>query len=144
MDKEKILTIFLGLLVGGLLAGGYFASGKLLPLLNGKKQETITINTKPKNSPAKTTALLTLSSPEDFSNVTTGTVTVSGKTLSKARLVVFANADEKIATASADGNFSFDIKLESGDNEIVVTAFDPNSNLQTSLKRTVIKEIAKQ
>jgi hypothetical protein len=144
MDKEKILTIFLGLLVGGLLAGGYFASGKLLPLLNGKKQETITINTKPKSSPVKTASLLTLSSPEDFSNVTTGTITVSGKTLPEARLVVFANADEKIATASADGNFSFDIKLESGDNEIVVTAFDPNSNLQTSLKRTVVKEIAKQ
>ncbi len=144
MDKEKILTIFLGLLVGGLLAGGYFASGKLIPLINGKKQATITINSKPKTVSITNTSLLTISTPEDFSNTTAATIAVSGKTVAGAKLVVFTNTDEKIATAAASGDFSFNLKLEMGDNEITVTAFDPNSSLQTTIKRTVIKEIPKQ
>lgn len=143
MDKEKILTIFLGLLVGGLLAGGYFASGKLLPLISGKKPEAITITSKPKTPAVKNSALLTITAPEDFLNTPDTTVTFTGKTLAGAKLIVFANADEKIATAAASGEFSFDVKLESGDNEVTITAFDPDSSQKTTIKRNIIKEITK-
>lgn len=141
MDKEKILTVFLGLLVGGLLAGGYFASGKLLPLLNGKKQETITIKQNKKTAPVVNPSLLSVSTPEDFLSTTETTITVSGKSVPGAKLVIFANSDAKIATVAANGAFAIDVKLESGDNEITVTAFDPDSSLETTIKKSVVREI---
>lgn len=144
MDKEKILTVFLGLLVGGLLAGGYFASGKLLPLLNGKKQETITIRQNQKTAPVANPALLSLQAPEDFLSTTETTIAVSGKSVPGAKLVIFSNSDQKIATIAANGAFAIDIKLESGDNEITVTAFDPDSSLETTIKRSVVREIPKE
>lgn len=144
MDKEKILTVFLGLLVGGLLAGGYFASGKLLPLLNGKKPETITIRQNQKTAPVANPALLSLQAPEDFLSTTETTIAVSGKSVPGAKLVIFSNSDQKIATVAANGTFAIDIKLESGDNEITVTAFDPDSSLETTIKRSVVREIPKE
>lgn len=143
MDREKIITIGIGLAVGIGLAASYFAAVKFLPQLSKKPADIIVPSTSPNpnQTAGATTFDLTISQPDDYSSVTESSLIIAGKTLPQLALVIFANAEEKIATSDAAGNFSTSIKLEEGENEISVTAFDEKNNPVT-LKRHVTLEVA--
>lgn len=145
MDREKLITIAIGLTVGILAAASYFAITQYLPQLKDLQNKvtfTPTVTNAPKaTSPQPTTPLsLELNQPENFSSTTQSPIEISGRTLPGAKLVVFANNDEKIASASADGTFSIPLKLEDGENQISVTAIDSQNNLVV-VKRSVTLEI---
>ncbi|KKU91855.1 MAG: hypothetical protein UY21_C0009G0046 [Microgenomates group bacterium GW2011_GWA1_48_10] len=144
MDREKIITVIIGLIIGALLAGGYFLGPKLLPR-PAEKQSPVSENTLSQNQTASPPALrakdLTLSFPDDNSSTTNTTVTVSGKSPTPNPVIIYANADEKIATPDAEGNFAADIKLEDGENEITVSTFDQNDKIVT-IKRNVTLEVS--
>lgn len=143
MDREKIITIVIGLAVGIGLAASYFAAMKFLPQLSQKRADIIVppAPQKAAQTAGAATFDLTISQPDDYSFVTEPSLTIVGKTLPQLALVIFANAEEKIATSDAAGNFSTSIKLEEGENEISVTAFDEKNNPVT-LKRRVTLEVA--
>lgn len=138
MDKEKLITVAIGLAVGILAAGGYFAFTKYLPNLQGP-QDTSTFT--PPASPQTIPEASLTTDLDDYSSTTEADLQVSGKAKAGAKLVFFANADEKIASADATGNFATTLKLEEGENVISVTAFD-NSGKVTTLKRSVTLEIS--
>lgn len=143
MDREKIVTIVIGLAVGVGLAASYFVATKFLPQLSPKKTDIIVPSSAP-NEPqtaGATTFDLTISQPDDYSSAAEPSLTIAGKTLPRLSLIIFANAEEKIATSDATGNFSTSVKLEEGENEISVTAFDEKNNPVT-LKRHVTLEVA--
>ncbi len=121
-------------MVGVVLAGGYFAAVKFLPELS-KKSPKISFSPSVSTPLASPAATLQVFQPEDQISLTQSPVTVSGKANPGERIIMFANADEKIASADASGNFSADIKLEDGENEISI------SSPTETLKRTVILEI---
>lgn len=142
MDREKILTIALGLLIGFLAAGGYFAVNKFL-FAPPKKGEIITpVN--PQTLAAQTASpsavLFNVDKPEDNSSVTASPIVISGKAAPKSQIIIFANADEKIATGDAAGNFTSQIKLEEGENEISFTVIDSDGN-KTVARRKISLEI---
>lgn len=125
LNKEKIITIAVGLLVGILSTGGYFIVKKVWP----GQPPAIVIQPQNQNIPnreasvsAATSLVLTLDQPNDRISTPEALIAVSGKTAPAATVLVFANADEKIASADATGNFQTKIKLEDGENEISVTA----------------------
>lgn len=138
MDKEKLITITIGLIVGAILASAYFLGNKFLPKsLTTPSQKTQQIsNTQNKTSPV---SLLSFDKPEDNSSTTTSPITVSGSAPANATILIYANADEKIATADASGKFSVPLKLEEGENEISLTTWSPQ--MQT-LKHNVTLEIS--
>ncbi len=68
--------------------------------------------------------MLTVSSPANNTTVTSGSLTVRGKTVAGAE--VFANDAETRANAS--GNFSVKLTLDEGENYILVVANDANGN----------------
>ncbi len=139
MDKEKIITIVIGLGVGILAAAIYFFASSYLPSkLQGEKKTTFT-PTPNLQSPISNNQLV-IDKPENHSSTTISPITVAGTTMPGAKLILFANADEKIASADAQGKFSIDTKLEDGENEISVTAFDNQGNV-TVVKRNVTLEI---
>jgi hypothetical protein len=143
MDKEKVITIVVGLAVGILATGGYFAAIKILPGLK-KPGEQMTLQPKVEDTPKETPALpkdLDLSAPADHSATSEATIVVAGKAGPAATVIVFANADEKVATTDAEGNFSTIIKLEEGDNEISAAMFS-GQNPPTIVKRNVTLEIS--
>lgn len=133
MDKEKIITIIIGLVVGIVIAGGYFAAIKFLPKFSQNNQK-VTF-TPPQTPTASPSATLTVSQPENQISVNQSPTTVSGKTTPGTRIIIFANVDEKIASADASGNFSADIKLEDGENEISI------NSLNETIKRIITLEI---
>lgn len=138
MDKEKIITIVLGLAVGVLAAGGYFAAVKILPGLK-KTPEKIIVQPTPAPAPTKNETFLTLDQPKDNSSVTDSPITISGKTAPGINLIIFGNAEEKIASADATGSFSAQLKLEDGENQISVTTLESKP---VTIKKTVTLEIS--
>lgn len=141
MNKEKIITIVIGLGVGILAAAIYFfASSTLSAKLQGEKKTTFTPSTSIPPVGGQASNQLTVDKPEDHSSTTISPVTVTGSTVAGAKIILFGNADEKIASADAQGKFSVDIKLEDGENEISVTALDSLENVLV-VKRNVTLEI---
>lgn len=137
MDKEKIITVIIGLLVGIGVAGGYFAVVKFLPRLSGNTPKVT--YTPPPGAPTATQTL-TVTSPDDNATTLDSPITVKGQAKPAAQIILFAPADEKVASADASGNFSADIKLEDGQNEITVTTLSDTGIAETA-KRTIILEI---
>lgn len=142
MDKEKLITVGIGLAVGILAASAYFFATKYLPNIQGLQNKvTFTPNTTQDQRP-KTKDQYTLSiSLEDFTSTTEATLTITGTATPGARLVLFGPADEKIASADATGKFSADLKLEDGENEISVTSSDSQGNVLT-VKKSITLEIS--
>lgn len=138
MDREKIITIVIGLTVGILAAGTYFALAKFIP---SRKKTTPNIVAQPLLSRSQTAAAsLTLDKPEDNLVASKSAVIISGKVNPQAKIIIFSNAEEKIASPEASGKFGTEIKLEEGENEISVTALIPNRPPEV-VKRKVILEV---
>ncbi len=139
MDKEKLITIAIGLAVGIIAAAGYFAITKYLPAIRGLSDK-VTFTPAPTPITKSPTATLILNL-DDFSSTTEATLPLAGTTTPNARLVIFANADEKVASADATGSFATSLKLEDGENEISVTSFDALGH-PTITKRNITLEIS--
>lgn len=138
MDKEKIATIFIGLVVGAGLASAYFLSAKFLPGQNKPRQEIISTQKTDNNNVV--VQGLTLTQPDDNSSTADSSVLVAGKAPAGQMVILYANADEKVAFADANGAFSANIKLEEGMNEISATITDA-SGKPTTVKREIIMEV---
>lgn len=139
MDKEKVITIVLGLVIGVLATGGYLLAVNNLPKTSKVPPKPIVVAPKPAVSGIENIQL-SLENPEDKSSTTSATILVSGNTVPKASLLIFANADDKIASADATGKFSEKIKLDEGENEISITAF-LNKIASQTIHRNVTLEI---
>lgn len=147
MDKEKLITIAIGLAVGIIAATGYFAATKILPQIGKKNPVEIIMpkaQDKPTTPPPTTSAnssKLTLDLPSDNSSTKGSVATVSGQASPNATIIIFGNADQKVATAGADGKFKDSIKLEEGLNVISVTAIVA-SQTPNDITRNVTLEIS--
>lgn len=142
MDKEKLITIALGLIVGIILAAAYFFGSKIFPnLTKQSKLTTPAIKKTPKAKQPKIQTTLTITIPDDNSQTTDKTIKLSGSFIPGSTIVLFANADEKIASGDASGKFNFNVNLEEGENEISITSFDINGKI-VSAKRNVTLEVS--
>lgn len=145
MNKEKVITIIIGLLVGAAIAGGYFYWTKVASKGTPPSQSMSQTKEQPKNETqgksdmSKNEGPLTLSSPEDNSSTAETTISVKGKAPANAKVIFYANADEKIASASADGTFETTVKLETGLNVISVTAIDGSGTMYTVLRNVTME-----
>lgn len=139
MNREKIATIFIGLLIGALLAGGYFVGSKFLLNSNQSPANFRKSQVPLKPNPGQIEKLI-IYLPDDNISTSVAIVKVSGKTPTDSNIILFANADEKVASPDADNNFSADLDLEVGENEITMTAIDQTGKILDTVKRSVILE----
>lgn len=138
MDKEKILTIGIGLLVGISAAAVYFAVTKYLPSL--RSQDKVAFTTTSPLPPSSNQLTITLDQPNDHVATTNNQIAISGQTKPGAKVVFFGNAEEKVASADGQGQFSTNLQLEEGENEISITAIDDQKNMVVT-RRNVTLEI---
>jgi hypothetical protein len=142
MDKEKLLTIGIGLLVGVGVALLYFTATKFIPQITRKNPVAVIQPQAPSSPTPEKQTPFSLDFPLDNSTVTEAIGTVSGQTSPSANIIIFANTAEKIATAASDGKFNESIKLEEGLNAISVTVLSEQNNPVTII-RNVTLEISK-
>lgn len=133
--KEVIIAIVGGFILGLLITFGIWTTNKAL-----KPQTTeplITTITETPSAPSLSTSpspaplSLTVISPENNALFSQEKITVSGKTNPEAMVAILYSGGEKIVQADADGNFSEEVSLNAGGNEITVTAFDGSGNEAT-------------
>lgn len=132
MKKEKIILSFLAV-IGGLLVAGvsYFAyqSTKVIPTSNMK---TISLTTP---SPVqKSSVFLSIDNLKDEDVVDKKTITISGKTISNAIIVLSDNTEDQVVTPAQNGNFSITETLDNGVNKLEFTAIAPNGEQQKVTK----------
>lgn len=146
MDREKIITIVLGLIVGIGLAATYFFGAKFLNFSKSKVSIKSPVKTSPQNKlpppPPQTTQSLTLETPTDNLPTTDKNLKVSGSFAPNSTIILYDNTDEQVATSDGQGKFAFNTVLEEGNNQLVVSAFSADNKLQ-SVGRSVTLDINK-
>ncbi len=136
MKKEIFIAILIGFVLGLVITFGIWTANKSLkesshnqpPVIEEEKNITPTPEaTKEEKLP------LSIISPENNSLLNQEKIEISGKTAPKATIAITWEEGEKIIEADEKGNFSLEISLVGGSNEINISAFDEegNENQQT-------------
>lgn len=134
MKKEKIILSFTAALIGIIVAvtGFYFyqSTKKIKP----SEIKKITIDN-PSPTP-KSSIFLTVERPRDEEVVDERIITISGKTIPNAKIVILTESNEEAAVAAGNGNFSTEITLDQDENIIEISAVAPNGEI-AKVKLTV-------
>jgi len=132
MKKEVLLAIIIGFGLGLVITFGVWKANKALkevaqkqelPPSQVQEEEKITSPT-----PFPTQLSLVITSPEDNSIINKEKINISGKTSSEATVVITYEEGEKVIQTDENGNFSTEITLVGGANEITVSAYDEDGN----------------
>ena len=141
MDKEKLITIFIGLIVGVTLASGYFLSSRFLPQLLNRTTTQTAITPSPKVL-SNNEAAFSLTEPENFFATADPSILIKGKAPAGTKIIIFTNSYHQLITTTDTGDFEVTVKLEEGDNEVTATTISPDGKI-ASLKRIIVREVAK-
>lgn len=135
MKKEKIILSISALIIGILVAVTVFFLYQSTKKIKPEEIKTITINDP---SPTPSSGLfLTIDRPGDEEVVDQRTLTISGKTIPDAKIVILTQSNEEAAVPTKDGNFSTDILLDQNENIIEISSIAPNGEI-VKVKRVVI------
>jgi len=140
MDKEKIVTIAIGLSIGILIALGFF-------ILNKSRIAKKTPDVVLKVPTSKDTGLqdsqsanFSIDFPEDNSLTKTPVASISGSGQPADDLIITSNNDDQKMKIDPSGKFSTTVKLEDGENKIQIIYLNQN-NSPIVINRTVTYEI---
>ena len=123
--------VLIGLLVAG-VAFYLYQGTKTIP---ASKLKTVTVAT-PTPSANPSAVYLNIDSPADESVVGNKVLTVSGKTVAGATVVILTSSSRDVVQPSQTGDFSTTINLDDGENFIQVISFGPDG-LSSTVNRTV-------
>lgn len=124
MKKEKIVLSFVAVLFGLLAAGVAFylyQSTKVVSPPQKQQQATTSPSPTPQSS-----LFLTIDTPTDEEVVDKKTVTITGKTVPEAIVVISTAIGDEVLTPASTGNFTGTITIDHGVNEITARAIVPN------------------
>ncbi len=133
MKKEVVLAITIGFIIGLVLTFfvyksqlGRNASNEILSPLSGGEASTKVDSLSEKS--------LTIIAPIDQSISSEGKTTITGSNSPLSWVLIMGEKGEKVVQADEKGNFETDLLLVSGENEITVTAIEPNG---TEISKTL-------
>jgi len=131
MKKEILIAIAIGFILGLVITFGIWTANKSLQQ-NNKTQKTEVGENQPIVTETSSTEdgqiPLTISSPEDNSLVDQEKIEIVGKTKAGATIVILYEKGEEVFQADEQGEFSQEITLVGGANEIKITVFDTEGN----------------
>jgi len=118
MRKEVIFAIILGLILGGVIIYGINLANNSVNHIDDQNKDLITSPTvTPTPSPT-----LKITSPQNHQVIFEDTTTLVGKTEPLAFISFISEEDEIIIQADEQGNFSQEIDLVGGDNQITISS----------------------
>jgi len=132
MKKELIIAILIGVILGFTITGLFWIKkrGKInLPLAEESVQEEVP-EEKPTSTPTpiEKTVSLEIEEPENEIISQTEKLTIKGKSIPSATIVVVWEEGEDILVANEDGKFETEITLIGGENIIDISAYDDEGN----------------
>jgi len=135
MKAERLILSFIALLIGLGVAGVafyFYQSTKVIPEEAKKTANVPTITPTPDVSGY----ILAIESPKDEEVVSNKTITIMGKTVKDAVVIVATETDEQIITPAQNGNFNTTQTISDGANIIQITAIFPDGG-EKRVTRTV-------
>lgn len=121
MKKEVLIAIIIGFVLGLIITFGIWTANRALKAPPEEVEEPTPVLSP---SPTVSPLFLEITAPEDNSISEEEEVELSGKTVPEAVVVVLYLEGEKIIQADEEGNFSTEITLVGGANDVTVTAYD--------------------
>lgn len=137
MKTERIVLSFIAVLIGVIVAGIGFYFYQSTKTISPQKLKSITLS--PQSSPTPTPLppiYLTLDAPTDEGVVDTQTITVAGKTVPNAIVLISTKSTDDVITPSATGAFTTTETIDTGVNTIEITAIAPDGE-ESKTTRTV-------
>lgn len=125
MKTEKIVLSFIGILFGLLVAGVAFYLYQTTKTPPSEKKITVKKLT-PTPTSIESSFFLNVDSPSDESVTDKKTISIAGKTIPNATVVVTGPSDDQVITPSTQGDFSTTTTIDDGQNQITITAIGPN------------------
>ncbi len=132
MPKEIIYASLAGSVLGLVIAFGVWRTNSAFKAETVSSQSPIASG-KPQPSFANHFDL-SIAKPDETDLITQTPLTVSGITKAGSWIIISAENKDYMLQAGNDGNFSQDIGLLSGVNQVVITSFDSDGN---SLSKTL-------
>jgi len=130
MRKEVLWAIIIGITLG-------FVSMATLEARKRKKTSSVSLSPTPtlapSPSPKATLPSLTITEPENETVSSKEKITVKGKTDPLATVVVIWEEGEDILVASDDGTFQTEIELAAGPNEIEISAYNEEGQVNKKI-----------
>jgi hypothetical protein len=138
MMKELFLAIILGALLGLGVTGGFFALNKNHNVSTAQNITPTSVPIDNQNispTPIRTNinGNLVISTPKDNVVVNADKLTISGVTAPQNIIVVTTASKTYNTTAASTGNFSVDIILDSGLNQVKVTSINSQDEVNEAL-----------
>lgn len=119
MRKEVFIAVLLGGALGLAIAFGVWRANVALKSQGDNNQKISVIGS---SSPTPAAGQLLITDPEENSLVSTETVTLKGKSEPRSAIMVTTQVDAVSTASDNSGNWTADVKLDAGANEILVTA----------------------
>ena len=133
MKTERLILSFIALLIGLGVAGVAFYLYQSTKIIPQDKNKTISYST-PTPTPDTSGYILSVESPKDEEVVNSKTITITGKTVKDATIIVSTETDEQVLSPAQNGNFNTTQTLENGSNIIHITAVYPDGGEKTVIK----------
>jgi len=128
MKKEVFLAVFVGFALGLIITFGIWTANKSLRPVPVTSSPTPSAEAGVEPTPPAAQVTLSVSDPVDESVTSTSTVTVTGKTLPSAPVIITGEGVQSIVVADNAGDFEQDVKLEAGYNRLTVSVYDGQGN----------------
>jgi hypothetical protein len=135
MRKELIIAIISGIIIGVIVAFGFWrANSALKPESTTSSQDNPT--TESKDKPLEQTQI-TLAQPEEDDVITQSPVLVSGIAKPDTTLIISSENEDYIVTTSSDGSFEQEVELVGGVNDILFAYSDNENSVQNKNLRII-------
>ncbi|HVF69488.1 MAG TPA: hypothetical protein VNA13_02885 [Xanthomonadales bacterium] len=137
MKAEKVVLSFVAVLVGLIAAGAAFYLYQATRTLPASQTKPLTIAPSPTPAPLSDEGhLLTIDSPKDEAVFDKKLITISGKTVSGATLVVSTEDNDEVVKPAANGTFTLTQTIPDGTSILQVSAVFPDGT-EKKVTRTV-------
>ena len=133
MSREKVILSAFAIVVGLLVALSAFYLYQRTKQIDTQKIKPISIVSTPTPKPS---VFLKIDTPGDEKVFDKKIISVSGKTVSGAIIVILSENSEEVLNPTANGDFTTTITLENGENLIQITAIGPDGQ-DSTVERTV-------
>ncbi len=136
MSKEKIVLSFIAIILGLFVAGGAFYIYQMTRTISEEKPSTVNESVKPTQPVSNNPNFLIIEDPKNEEVFNKKIITIKGKTLSDATVIVSTQGSDQVVTPNTKGEFTLTHTLEDGINLLHVTAIFKNGEEQ-KVTRTV-------
>lgn len=127
MKKEVIIVVFLGIIIGAIVMYGIYTARTAITKQQSSPTQELTQISEPTATPTLSHKLI-ITEPLDETITDQENIAITGKTSPNAILTIIGSENEYLLTADRDGNFSTQISLSGGANQITVSAFNENGD----------------